>query len=81
MLDIPVWSFSDFVFALVEFERPAHLTPGLLYVLRLHSVAPSDVGVFGTTNDEYPNGHLFRFGRGEPAVGTDLGFTTYTTAP
>ncbi|MCI0798529.1 MAG: WD40 repeat domain-containing protein [Chloroflexi bacterium] len=81
VLDVPLCNFSDFVFSRVEFEKPARLTPGLPYVLRLRSVTPSDVVVFGSTNDEYADGHLFRFDRGEPVLRSDLGFTTYTTAP
>jgi len=80
-LDAPFCGYDNVVMNHIDFGGATPLVPGQTYVIRLHSVRSSDVAVFGATGDQYPGGHLFRFDHGEPAVRTDLGFTTYTTAP
>lgn len=81
VLDVPFCSFDNFVFTRIDFDSPAALLPGETYVIRLHSVSPSDVGIFGASGNQYPDGHLFRFDRGQPYVNDDLGFRTYTGSP
>ena len=80
-LDAPLCGYDNVVMNRVDFGSATPLVPGQTYVIRLHSVRSSDVGLFGATGNQYPDGHLFRFDRGQPYVNDDLGFTTYTSAP
>ena len=75
-LDAPFCSFGEEKFSRFQFDEPVSLVPGQTYIIRLHSVSPSDAGTFGAPHD-YSGGHLFRFENGQPFPGEDLGFRTY----
>lgn len=75
-LDAPFCGFGEEQFSRFAFDEPVTLVPGQTYVIRLHSVTPSDAGTFGAP-DGYSGGHLFRFENGQPFAAEDLGFRTY----
>ena len=80
-LDAPLCGLDNAVMNHIDFGGATPLVPGQTYVIRLHSVQSSDVVLFGATGNQYSDGHLFRFDRGQAFVNDDLSFATYTTTP